>query len=446
MPPNPPPKGRRWKGWPALAVGLLPLGPLVWAALHQRHGAEGIFSPGPLRTGHANLDCRHCHGEAWRGARKGIGADSLAADAMDRACADCHGGMPGGAARALPGALRAALFERPPVVGSHNLKQIPAELGHCADCHQEHGRGPATRAKDADCARCHADLRTHDASDTFARSVTAFDVDHPPFGQWRPGGMKDPGTIHFDHAAHLPLPAEVRGVDAAREGLQKRRCFFCHELEDDRRGFRPIRYAKHCAECHPLGVALQGATTTPHGEQAARAFRREPAPHVEPAAVRKALQTRLIGLVAECPELLDPEAPEPERRLPGKPRPLPVAWEYRPWVQNQLKEITGRLFESPAGCRYCHVEEVPGRRDQGLPRYRRTNLPTRWFPHGRYDHGRHDQLDCTSCHAAETSHRASDLLLPGIDRCLNCHNHRKDAVPHPRADCVECHRYHGGIE
>ena len=36
-------------------------------------------------------------------------------------------------------------------------------------------------------------------------TVTRFEVDHPPFGEWRKdsGGLRDPGTIHFSHAAHL---------------------------------------------------------------------------------------------------------------------------------------------------------------------------------------------------------------------------------------------------
>jgi predicted CXXCH cytochrome family protein len=62
-----------------------------------------------------------------------------------------------------------------------------------------------------------------------------------------------------------------------------------------------------------------------------------------------------------------------------------------------------------------------------------------WFDHR--DHG-NSVTACGTCHAAETSDRASDLLLPGIAVCRDCH-----AGAHPEkgkvtSSCASCHSYH----
>jgi hypothetical protein len=51
---------------------------------------------------------------------------------------------------------------------------------------------------------------------------------------------------------------------------------------------------------------------------------------------------------------------------------------------------------------------------------------------------------CTGCHAdAATSKLTSDVLLPGIKTCRQCHT---SEAPHPQgaadAHCSECHVYH----
>jgi predicted CXXCH cytochrome family protein len=49
-------------------------------------------------------------------------------------------------------------------------------------------------------------------------------------------------------------------------------------------------------------------------------------------------------------------------------------------------------------------------------------------------------LTCDSCHpAAATSKLSSDLLLPGINVCRNCHNSGKAWAGNT---CATCHRYH----
>jgi predicted CXXCH cytochrome family protein len=67
---------------------------------------------------------------------------------------------------------------------------------------------------------------------------------------------------------------------------------------------------------------------------------------------------------------------------------------------------------------------------------------SRYFAHGWFSHEAHKQEDCGSCHAAASSKSSSDLLLPGIAKCRDCHlgeDSRKAKVP---SSCAMCHSYH----
>jgi Cytochrome c7 and related cytochrome c len=432
--------GKPWRKWlPPLVVLLAPVVPLGYKALQNPGGLEEMLSPGPLLAGHQDLTCGNCHTEAWRGARHALARGDRLPDAMDGACAGCHGGLEGDHCRSRlvrPTSKQAA---RPPAVKPHNDCQILADVGHCLDCHREHHKGPTTYAPDAACTRCHENLKTRPGTSTrFARHLTAFAIDHPPFGQWRPGGLVDPGQLHFNHAVHLHLrPDELRGTAGPLQ------CLSCHDLEPSGHYFRPISYPQHCAACHPLSVQLVGTPNGRRAEEAARGFGRETVPHGEqPAVVQGELRRRLSTLATSYPELLVPETVEPGRRLPGKPLPPPGPNGIVPWVERQLEAVGRQLFALPGGCRKCHIDEAPVPLGTQLPRFRPTSLPRRWFPHAQFNHATHEVLDCKVCHAALNSTRTSDVLMPALGICVRCHHHGTDSSSHARADCLLCHPYH----
>jgi predicted CXXCH cytochrome family protein len=60
------------------------------------------------------------------------------------------------------------------------------------------------------------------------------------------------------------------------------------------------------------------------------------------------------------------------------------------------------------------------------------------MPHATFDHGPHLMVECTSCHAAETSTATSDVLMPKKEVCATCHASGKGA----ESRCFECHAYH----
>jgi predicted CXXCH cytochrome family protein len=113
------------------------------------------------------------------------------------------------------------------------------------------------------------------------------------------------------------------------------------------------------------------------------------------------------------------------------------------WLEGQIKANDRFLFASGAGCAYCHVAETENSslpKSMQAPKYYPTGIRPRWFEKARFSHEKHPetQVTCAECHAAGTSNKSSDVLMPKVQTCQRCHNTGVGA----RSDCVECHDYH----
>jgi predicted CXXCH cytochrome family protein len=68
------------------------------------------------------------------------------------------------------------------------------------------------------------------------------------------------------------------------------------------------------------------------------------------------------------------------------------------------------------------------------------------MPRAAFDHSPHLMVTCTSCHAAESSTRTSNVLLPSAAICASCHGGARRALlretTQAESRCFECHRYH----
>jgi hypothetical protein len=220
-------------------------------------------------------------------------------------------------------------------------------------------------------------------------------------------------------------------------------CVSCHQLDPAGRYMLPIRYDQHCQQCHPLSVQLVGEWKNGREREIASAFSKKPAPHPTPAegpeTVRAALRERLTELIQNAPGLVGAEGLPASRPVPGSRRAEPLTGEQWDWTNRQLGHLERVLFDGAGGCQYCHQEVTnPERRPNGLPAYRVSAIPSRWFPHGVFRHDSHRMLTCGECHPAANSKQSSDVLMPAIDNCRACHNSRVGA----RTDCAECHMYH----
>lgn len=409
-----------------LATTLLCLATVLYARLHHLHEAA------PVSKAHAgfNRQCATCHDQTWRPLMR-LGGDDTSS-VSDQSCRSCHDGP------------------------SHHAAQ--ATESACADCHREHqGKQVLAQVADRQCTSCHGNLEQHllpGKETAFHKSITNFNVDHPEFKPSSPG-KQDEAKIRFTHGDHLKVDlAALRKQHPRLETKYANKaaleCIDCHQVDNQRRYMKPIKYDDHCATCHQLTVTIVGAFTDPGLQSAAAEFRRQPALHQEPERVRAVLRDRFVQF-AQMYKLVPADA-----KSKTEPRPLPwrksmdVSAEAWTWATNQAQKNEALLFANQqwkqaseqqfTQCGHCHVEakDAPMRAD-GLPTYEPTKIPARWYKHSVFNHGSHRMMRCDQCHdQALTSQTAADILLPKMQLCQECHKQGGLA----RNACAECHLYH----
>jgi hypothetical protein len=100
--------------------------------------------------------------------------------------------------------------------------------------------------------------------------------------------------------------------------------------------------------------------------------------------------------------------------------------------------LVGRAMAPDGVCGECHFASHAGGRLGVMP----VTQPARFFAHGWFSHVDHKQEACSSCHAAKTSKTSTDLLLPGIGKCRECHLGEDSKTAKVPSGCVMCHSYH----
>ncbi len=368
--------------WRRILSGVFVIVGLGWLGWHAIAGSPKPYNAGPLAHAHALLGqkCGACH----------VSQAGFRESATDQACLGCHDG---------------------PI---HHADQtfMPA----CSNCHVEHqGAFRLASTSDRACTQCHADLKTTHGESKFASNIRGFDASHPEFAVLR-SGYSDPGTIKFNHAVHLK--EGLRGPD----GPVQLKCGDCHSPSSgtNRDYMAPINYEKHCESCHPL--------------QFDRRFS-ESAPHKDPKMVYDFVHAKLAAYIAAHPAEI-PLVDEPDKRLPTRP-PQPPARNAAEWVAQRMADAQLLLWRK--SCKECHAMSYPNGFD-ALPVVAKSQITARWFQHAEFDHQAHQMVQCESCHRkARTSREASDVLIPSVQTCRECHHSGPDAA---EARCFECHTYH----
>jgi hypothetical protein len=188
---------------------------------------------------------------------------------------------------------------------------------------------------------------------------------------------------------------------------------------------------KHCAGCHALPFDKRFAESVPHDT---------------PQVVHAFLVKKLTEYIAAHPE--DLREAVSTVMLPAKP--LPVSPKvYSPpqqWIAAKVAEDEQLLWGKT--CKQCHamvIPSAPGGSNVAaaaaiLPTIAKSNITPRWFQHAVFDHDQHRLVSCESCHTrARTSQETSDVLLPSIKTCQECHHSGSNAA---ESRCFECHVYH----
>jgi hypothetical protein len=411
---------RRLKGVLVVAALLLSLAGVA-ATLTLPRGRTA-FQAGPVSRAHATFGdrCEECHTHPFQTAGRFLGSGDRPT-VSDDACTRCHGDHP----------HHAAAEARP---------------GHCAACHREHrSHSELVQVADGHCTGCHADLRASvkDGVSVRFKDVPDF-AGHPEFALWRDDTQtKDPGRINFSHHDHL-VPLTAPGKDGGARVSRQLGCGDCHQPDAGGLAMQPVRFDKHCAECHPVFAPFKDEGPNEATRRAVETFRKTPLPHPGPGqsaeTVRGVLRDRLTRLAQEHPALVTGRgAAEPERPIPGGRRAPPVNEEVFRWVDQRLGEAERVLFDRKAGCVLCHRELDEPQRTNGLPALALANLPERWLSHSAFSHRSHQAYECAKCHkGAGESQDACDVLMPRLSDCRGCHNREMGA----RSDCVGCHAYH----
>ena len=367
--------------WRRILAGIFVILGLGWLAWHAVAKSPTPYNAGPLSQSHALLTqkCEACH----------VSQPSFQKSATDQACLACHDG---------------------PI---HQASQTftPA----CSSCHVDHqGTLRLASTSDRACTQCHADLKTTHGASKLASNITGFNRSHPEFAVLR-SGAKDPGTIKFNHQVHLK--EDLRGPN----GPVQLKCAECHQLgAGERTTMQPVDYEKHCASCHTL--------------QFDRRFS-ESVPHKDPQVVYDFAHAKLAAYIAAHPKDI-PLVDEPDKRLPTRP-PQPPARNAAEWVAQRMTDAQLLLWRK--SCKECHALSYPAG-FAALPTVAKAQITKRWLPNAEFDHKAHQMVECVSCHAkANQSRETSDVLLPGVQSCEQCHHAGQDAA---QARCSECHAYH----
>jgi hypothetical protein len=420
----------------------------------SRSMRDDFVNPGPISSVHASehfakthremsgdaSTCAACHAGAKDGAgswhTKALGAfkqglapadlikcGPIESSAMDKSCLACHQGKE---------------FHQP---------NMPADFA-CHECHKEHGTsGFMPPVDNAYCTACHgsADLMAKSRElgtganphatpaggdgktqprarpeGGYTEVITAFHTDHPEFRQIK-DKVKDTNTLKFNHAAHMGkgnMPRELN-------------CAECHQ-QDSRGEYQlPITYGKHCAECHTLQFDEKTpGLTLPHGD---------------PYYVRAFLRS------------LNIQYEEFGRDVEGVTRREDLI-EYirgkRAAIEGQYKtgeDLEQMVFFSDkgtkfadgqraafTGCAVCH-DVKPAEAANATPKIEKVGVPVRWMTLGKFNHSLHQKgLTCLDCHDVMKSELTSDLNLPSIKSCIDCHS-PQGGIDHR---CTSCHTYH----
>jgi len=421
-----------WSPW-MLVAALVSLGLVMGALLLDKKTA---FQSGPLSHSHGSFNnaCAQCHTEPFAPAARLILSNSNFYSVSDASCVKCHN------------------------AGIHHLAE--QFQPSCASCHKEHqGERDLKRVPDSECLQCHKDLqRADNAPPQVAQSITGFDAkSHPEMRihQAIGGPSTDPGTVRFSHQSHLKPDGIFTIASFLPNGDANRvrkilRCADCHQTDKSGNLMTEISYDAHCKSCHPVPVRLAGTPSKnpryTKFETLVANFQARPALHPargqDTSATLGELRQRLEKLIGDPPQVQIMDYLDFQyvffNGVFGARR------EMSDWSKAQMKFLAEQLFHpfgkdgkpSQAGCLYCHTADPKSADPIPLAK---SNIPKRWNRHALFRHQSHQHLDCQSCHKAQFSQNTSDILMPTIKQCMDCHHTGSGGA---RADCSECHKYH----
>lgn len=372
---------------------------------------DKLWLSGPLHREHAFIggDCKACHAAPFE-------------PVQDNACGSCHEDV----SHHVP--------------ESHPAKML-FSVQTCASCHHEHNEQQRMVMEDQRfCSSCHRVLATVMGKKAEVGNVSDFTSDHPDFRlsllqpklvdgdwSWMQTGrtpwteeLKEQNHLRFDHQQHLD-DGGLKNESGEYETLQ---CASCHQVSADGFSMAPVTMENSCARCHSLAFDV------------ARPDRE--VPHAPPekviANLREYFSTRFIE------ERMGGENDNSVRRPGVKAETPRLQKEGLEWVEARTQEVAQDMFERRA-CVTCHEVDVVETSSGKTWHVRPNRLNQDWFVAAPFPHYKHRNQECSDCHAARDSTESSDILMPHIEQCQDCHG-GANTEDHVLSMCVTCHEYH----
>jgi hypothetical protein len=309
----------------------------------------------------------------------------------------------------------------------------------CAECHHEHNGAHALIERDDTlCSDCHKDLSAQGVQ-TDLGDASDFSQHHPDFrfsllrhengqdvvrrvAQADEAHFYEYSNLEFSHSTHTD-----RAGLSTFDGIVHLWCEDCHTHNAGNPGMEAVTYDKSCSQCHPLifDASVDSLRQVPHGK------RGEVMHTLYEYYTARALEGGYDDGLS--PDIVS-QARFPDEELSSSERLQALEWARR-----KAAEVGEEVFEFSV-CIQCHkVKQIatdPPQWDIAPVRVTRN-----WLPKARFSHEKHKTMDCLFCHAVPESEVSSDIMIPDIDVCRECHGgvHAQDKLA---STCVDCHGFH----
>ena len=192
-------------------------------------------------------------------------------------------------------------------------------------------------------------------------------------------------------------------------------------------------YVSACQSCHALQFDSHFAESVPHDK---------------PQIVHEFIVRKLTEYIQQHPEEIH-EAPRPVRLMFGgtvsrEPQTVKIAGSAEEWVKLRTEAAENLLWHKT--CQQCHAlkyNQVDQNGLAGLPDVAPSGIKPVWLPNSTFSHYAHVSIDCKSCHTKSiASEETSDVLIPSIKTCQECHNGQPTKIGAAQNGCFLCHQYH----
>lgn len=354
-----------------------------------------------------------------------------------------------------------------------NVTEDFAEVAQCTSCHKEHNsRETLSEYSQQICVGCHVEDTLDKLEQQEYGSVTDFEQHHPSFSVsmlkpvlenkvttgWDSErlllnnvDLKEQSNLEFSHQLHM----DPQGIKSATGEVQLA-CADCHVPALNGLEMKPISMEENCQSCHQLTFDPDDPTrVVPHGSPTEvvlmmreyYAFRfiyqnlnnDVENPIVKAGELYSVRKVRRPGRDERLRKTFEQSLNSQTVAAIEKLTKQTVRTEALVWAESRANQAATDIFERQA-CAVCHVmtkneeDEIPWQIEP-------VALTKKWLPKADFTHEGHETMVCLDCHQADKSDLSSDVLIPDIENCQQCHGglESKNLIPNT---CIDCHDFH----